>query len=185
MFAAKLRPGRLNLPILTSTADEAWLVGARSGQAERLAGRFWPGPLTLVVKRMDHPLAWELGELTHSVGVRVPRHPIAMALLERAGPLAVTSANITGEPPLAYRAAIEATFGETAAVILALPPDAPPPEGVSSTVVDLTQILGMGVVEKPVILREGPIGRNELMNVVGLLFNPPPTAPESAPGGTR
>jgi L-threonylcarbamoyladenylate synthase len=185
LFAAKERPGTLNLPILAASPEEAWSIGVRSEQAGRLADRFWPGPLTLVLNRTDHSLPWGLGERERSVGVRVPRHAIATALLELTGSLAVTSANVSGEPPLADRNSLQATFGETASVILVLPPDAPPPGGASSTVVDLTQTLAMSVVGKAVILREGPISRNELKEVVGLLFVPPPTAPGSAPGGTR
>lgn len=185
LFAAKLRPGTLNLPILAASTEEAWSIGVRSEQAGRLADRFWPGPLTLVLKRTDHAREWRLGEREPSVGVRVPRHAMATALLERTGPLAVTSANLSGEPPLADRASITSTFGEAATVILVLPHDAPPPAGASSTVVDLTTTLGSGVVAKPIILREGPISRSELAEVAGLVFIPPPAAPESAPGGTR
>ena len=185
LFAAKQRPGTLNLPILAASAAEAWLVGVRSDQAERLADRFWPGPLTLVLKRTDRSRAWRLGERQQSVGVRVPDHPIAMALLRRTGSLAVTSANLSGQPPLADRASIEATFAAAASVVLVLPPDGTPAEGASSTVVDLTQALGMGGLAQPLVLREGPIDLNELAGVLGFVFSPPPSAPGSAPGATR
>jgi L-threonylcarbamoyladenylate synthase len=185
LFAAKQRPGTLNLPILAASAEEAWLVGIRSDQAERLADQFWPGPLTVVLRRTDHSIAWSLGERQQSVGVRVPDHPIATALLQRTGPLAVTSANLSGRAPLDDRVAIEATFTAVASVILVLPPDAPRPEGASSTVVDLTQALGVSVLAQPLILREGPIDCHELADVLGFVFIPPPIAPEGAPGGTR
>jgi len=173
LFAAKQRPGTLNLPILAASADEAWLVGVRSDLAERLADRFWPGPLTLVLRRTDRSRTWELGDVPDSVGVRVPDHPIAVTLLGRTGHLAVTSANISGEPPLHERAPIEGTFADTAAVILALPPDAPRPPGASSTVVDLTWLM-------PRILREGSISRNMLAEALPshghLIREEPPTA---------
>lgn len=185
LFAAKRRPGTLNLPILASTADQAWSIGIRSQEAQRLADRFWPGPLTLILRRTDDAMTWNLGERKRSVGVRVPDHAIATALLERTGSLAVTSANLSGEPPLEDRASLEATFADAAAVILTLSPDAPPPAGASSTVVDLTRTLGTAGAPTPVILRKGPIGPNQIVEVTGLVVTSFPAAPESAPGGTR
>jgi L-threonylcarbamoyladenylate synthase len=176
LFAAKRRPGTLNLPILTESAEEAWLVGERSQTAEQLAERFWPGPLTLVLRRTDRSRMWELGELPDSVGVRVPRHPIATALLERTGPLAVTSANVSGEPPVTDRRSIEATFGDAADVLLLLPADAPAPGGASSTVLDLTRLLSVGI-PFPVLVREGPIRDEDLASVVLLGIPPRPEPP--------
>ena len=150
LFEAKRRPTGLNLPVLAPTADSAWTVGRKVEGAERLAFSFWPGPLTLVLPRTNAAREWYLGEEPDTVGVRVPDHPVASRLLERTGPIAATSANLSGEPPLASRDDLVAAFGERVAVYLVLPPALPPPEGQASTVVDLT---GKG----PRILREGPI----------------------------
>ena len=173
LFAAKQRPGTLNLPILAATTDAAWLVGERSREALALAERFWPGPLTLVLQRTERSRPWQLGELADSVGVRVPSHAIATALLERTGPLAMTSANLSGQPPRSDRTLLEATFVDTVAVILVLPAGAPPPTGASSTVVDLTSFAAR-------LLREGPIGRDRLAEALPshghLITGEPPTA---------
>jgi L-threonylcarbamoyladenylate synthase len=155
VFEAKRRPTGLNLPVLAPTADRAWEVATPTPEARRLADAFWPGALTLVLPRTGEARRWELGDRTESVGVRVPHHPLTARLLEGAGPLAVTSANRSGEPPLSDPDQLVRTFGEAVSVYLVLAAGATPPGGVPSTVVDLTG-------GRPAILRRGPIGEEEI-----------------------
>ncbi len=150
LFEAKRRPAGLNLPILAPTGESAWTVGVKTHGAENLASEFWPGPLTLVLPRADVAREWYLGEEPDTVGVRVPDHAIASRLLAKTGPIAATSANLSGQPPLSSRDDLVAAFGDAVAVYLVLPPGLPPPQGQASTVVDLT-------AGAPSVLRDGPI----------------------------
>lgn len=138
VFSAKGRPRSLNLPVLAPDSLTAWRVGRPNAAATALAGAFWPGPLTLVVPRAAGSGGWSLGDRADTVGVRVPGHSLSLALLRACGPLAATSANRSGEPPLGTRSELESVFGGIAAVILAIAPDAPAPSGTPSTVVDCT-----------------------------------------------
>jgi L-threonylcarbamoyladenylate synthase len=113
--------------------------------ARRLAEKFWPGPLTLVVvKRPELPSVVAPAD---TVGVRVPDHPVALHLLRAAGPLAVTSANRSGSPSPRTADEVRAELGGRIELIL---DGGECPGGRSSTVVDCTR-------ESPLILREGPI----------------------------
>ncbi len=85
--------------------------------AALLMGRFWPGPLTLVVPRRPD-LAADLGDDEATVGVRCPDHEVPLALCRRRGPLATTSANLHGQPTLTTAAEVEAALGEAVAVVL-------------------------------------------------------------------
>ena len=129
----------------------AQVAGALSDLAARLVGRFWPGPLTLVVPA--HPaLPANLSPLP-TVGVRMPDHPVALALLRRTGPLAVTSANLSGQP--SARTA-EEVFAQLNGRIPLILDGGETPGGSPSTVVDCTG-------SEPVILRLGPITLEQLL----------------------
>jgi L-threonylcarbamoyladenylate synthase len=160
LFEAKGRPGTLNLPVLAPTVDVAWTLGRPSEPARRLAAAFWPGPLTLVLPRTDRARHWALGDHAGTIAVRVPNHPLTTALLEVAGPLAATSANPSGLPPMAKPDELRKAFDPHVAVFLLLRPGEPSPAGVASTVVDCS---GKGVA----ILRDGALLREELERVVG------------------
>ena len=155
LFNAKRRPSGLNLPVLAGSSQTAWMVAEKTEGAEALAAAFWPGPLTLVLPRTEAARHWYLGDEPDTVGVRVPDHPIASRLLERTGPIAATSANLSGEPPLDSADALLAAFGDAVAVYLVLPPGVAAPQGQASTVVDLTS-------RSPSVLREGPISREAI-----------------------
>lgn len=152
LYQVKGRGADKAIPVLLPDADAVLQVALRlSAPALRLAERFWPGPLTLVVpRRPDLPDEISPGP---TVGVRVPGHPIALALLAEAGPMAVTSANRSG-----------GADSRTAADVLAALPDGvdvlldggQTPGGVPSTVVDCTGRL-------PVILRDGPISGQAIL----------------------
>jgi L-threonylcarbamoyladenylate synthase len=147
LFEAKGRPRDLELPVLIATREEAERIARFDQRAEGLAAAHWPGALTLVLDRTDASRSWDLGGNPATIGVRVPHHPIAVAVLARTGPLAVTSANRSGEPTPGSCDELAAVFGDAVDVYLCQPD---PPPGVASTVVDLTgdmRVLRAGAVE--------------------------------------
>jgi tRNA threonylcarbamoyl adenosine modification protein (Sua5/YciO/YrdC/YwlC family) len=162
IFAAKHRDRGLGLPVLAATAAEALeladLAAPAGRAAERMASAFWPGPLTMVLPRGPRSRPWDLGRHTGTIGVRVPDHPAALELLRRTGPLAVTSANRSGRPPMATLAELTQTFGDEVAVYVVDP--AADPEGAASTVVDLSGA-------RPSVVRSGPIDERRLLAVAG------------------
>lgn len=153
LFAVKERPDHKALPVLLGDAEQATAV-VRSpvdAAAQALIDRYWPGPLTLVLPARSHlPPALTAGGDT--VGVRLPAHPFLRALARRVGPLASSSANHSGEPPCATPAAVlDQIEGRISLLIDA----GPAPLAQSSTVLDLSGL-------QPQLLREGPIGLEEL-----------------------
>lgn len=102
--------------------------------ARTLVEKFWPGPLT-VVCRQQGSLMWDLGDTRGTVAVRMPDDEIALAVLERTGPLAVSSANLTGRPAATDADAAEEMLGDAVAVIVDAGPSA---GGEPSTIVDAT-----------------------------------------------
>ena len=155
VFAAKRRPHGLNLPVLAADAEAAWDLGVPDDRATRLAAAFWPGPLTMVLPRSVRSRLWELGERRESIALRVPDLALASSLLGRAGPMAATSANLSGQPPMSDRDELVATFGHAVAVYLVLAPGIAPPHGNPSTVVDLTG-------DEVGILRQGPLSAERI-----------------------
>lgn len=153
IFEAKQRPRSLTLPILVADGTSAWEVAERDGRAARLAAAHWPGPLTLVLRRTAQSSGWQLGDEGGTVGVRVPDHPIALELLRRTGPLAVTSANRSGEPTPDDCAGVRSALGDAVAVYLCA---GSAPRGTASTVADLT-----GAEAR--VLREGALPSAELL----------------------
>jgi L-threonylcarbamoyladenylate synthase len=161
LFDAKGRPADLPLPVLVPSLSSAVEIASFDERAHRLARRAWPGAITLVLPRARRAAAWDLGGDAATIGVRQPRHPTATGLLERTGPLAVTSANRSGESTPITCDAVRAVFADAVAVYLC---DEVEVESRPSTVVDLT-----GSCE--VVLREGQLGASELRE---LLADPPP-----------
>lgn len=148
LFAAKLRAQDKAIPVLLAdTADLDQVAEHVPPVARRLAQRFWPGPLTLVVpKASSVPAEVTAGGAT--IAVRVPDHPLARALIRLAGaPLAATSANLSGQPSPVTAAEVAGQLAGRVAMIL---DGGPCPGGVPSTLVDVTGAA-------PVILRQGPI----------------------------
>ena len=152
LLEAKGRGRDLPVPVLVGswrTLDG--LAASVTPTARALVERFWPGGLTLVV-RAAPSLAWDLGETRGTVAVRMPLHPTAIAVLEQTGPLAVSSANRSGEPPATDAAEAERQLGTSVAVYLEGGPSGDP---VPSTILDLTG-------ERPRVLREGAVDVEEL-----------------------
>ena len=146
LFAAKDRPEGMPIPILAADADDAARVGVLDESARTAAAVHWPGALTLVVPRVPGLPVWIGHPESGSVGIRVPDHPLTLALLAAAGPLAVTSANRSGYPPAADDLAARAALGDAVAVYL----EGGGAGGAASTVVDLT-------LPEPQVLRPGPV----------------------------
>ncbi len=146
LYEAKGRDAAKAIPVLLGTLDQVNRVAVNlPPHALRLAGQFWPGAMTLVVPR--HPTLPEGISQTPTVGVRMPDHPAALALLRLSGPLATTSANLSGGPnPLTAQAVLAQLDGRIELVI----DGGACPGGVPSTVVDATQ-------PNLVVLRQGPI----------------------------
>ena len=146
LFALKRRPREVDLPVLVADEEQALsLASAVPPVARRLMARFWPGALTVVLPR-DPDLVADLGSDEATVGVRCPGHAVPLALCRAVGPLATTSANIHGQPPLTTAIDVAASFGEAVAVVL----DAGTCAGSPSTVVDCTG-------PEPKLLRDGRI----------------------------
>jgi L-threonylcarbamoyladenylate synthase len=156
LFEAKRRPRDLELPVLVASLAQAESVGVLSDHARALAKRWWPGALTIVVPRSSGAQSWDLGGDPATVGLRVPAGPTALALLERTGPLAVTSANRSGSPTPGTCAEVAGVFGDAVAVTLCADDE---PAGTSSTVVDCTG-------ERPVVLRPGAIPASEIDDAI-------------------
>ena len=181
LLAAKGRDRRMPPPVLVADPAQAAAVAAVPAAARALIGAFWPGALTLVLDVRADP-GWDLGETGGTVALRMPDHPLALELLRRTGPLAVTSANRTGLAPATDAAAALAAFpgrvaladddaaGPHGADILLLD-GGPTPGPVPSTIVSLA-----GGSPGPVVVREGVVPRAELAAVVG---------PSAAHGGAE
>lgn len=157
VLAAKGRDRQMPPPVLIpGAATVAGLARDVPEAASALMKAFWPGPLTVIVWA-QLSLAWDLGETNGTVALRVPDHAAALALLSRTGPLAVTSANRTGEPPATTADDAERQLGDAVAVIL----DAgESPLGVASTIVDATG-------ERLRMVRGGGVTREQMVAVVG------------------
>lgn len=153
LYAVKERPGGMAIPLLLPGAEAMSLVCADIPPlAWELAGRFWPGALSLVLRRgLAVPDAVAAGGPT--VAVRVPNHPLVRELCRSLGaPLAATSANRHGWPPPVTAGEVQVALAGRVPLIL---DGGSCPGGVASTMLDLT-------VSPPVILRPGPITADQL-----------------------
>ncbi len=157
LLAAKGRGRDMPVPVLVgswSTIDG--LVLSVSSTARELTRAFWPGGLSLVVHQAPS-LAWDLGDTRGTVMLRMPLHPVAIEILREVGPMAVSSANISGRPPATTAAEAREQLGESVAVYL---DGGPAEKAMPSTIVDLTDV-------SPKILREGAISAEQIAGVLG------------------
>ena len=156
LLAAKGRGREMPPPVLVSAATTIDALAVRvPGWARALVEEFWPGPLTLVCHQQGS-LQWDLGDTRGTVAVRMPDHEVALEILERTGPLAVSSANLTGRPPAADADAAEEMLGDDVSVIV----DCGPARGdVPSTIVDVTGSTGR-------VLRTGALSLADLNAVL-------------------
>lgn len=154
VFRAKRRPVDLALPILVPSVAAARTLAVMDPRADRLVAACWPGALTLVLPRSETSAAWALGGDGDTVAVRMPHHPLALAILVAAGPLAVTSANHSGTPPATTCDELTAAFTDEVECYLC---QDDPLTGVASTVVDLAHgraaVLRAGAVDRDLVAR--------------------------------
>ncbi|MEZ0353069.1 L-threonylcarbamoyladenylate synthase [Mycobacterium sp. pR1184] len=133
------------------------LVYTMPDGARELIRAFWPGALSLVVAQAPS-LQWDLGDARGTVMLRMPLHPVAIELLREVGPMAVSSANVSGRPPAVNAVEARDQLGDLVDVYL----DAgPSQQQAASTIVDLTG-------ETPRLLRAGPVSVERIAQVLGM-----------------
>jgi L-threonylcarbamoyladenylate synthase len=178
LLAAKGRGRNMPPPVLVgSVAAAAALTESLGAFGQDLIDEFWPGPLTLIF-RASPTLMWDLGDTLGTVAVRMPLHPIALDLLRRTGPMAVSSANKHGLPAATTADEAQAQLGDEIAVYLDGGPCA---DNVPSTILDLT-----GSV--PRLLRAGALSVDDLRKVVPVIdlsAAPDDAEPELSPADRR
>jgi L-threonylcarbamoyladenylate synthase len=156
LLAAKGRGRDMPVPVLVgswSTIDG--LVSFVTAETRQLIEAFWPGGLTLVVEHAPS-LAWDLGDARGTVAIRMPLHPVALELLAKTGPMAVSSANRTSMPPATTAQQAYEQLGESVSVYL---DGGEAPVGRASTIVDMT-------TAAPVVRREGSVSIEALRTVI-------------------
>lgn len=161
LIAAKQRSSEKGIQLLIDSIDQARQICVLTPAAEKLATSFWPGGLTLVLDRLpasDLPLLLGGGRAT--LGLRLPDHPVPRALARSLGPLAASSANVTGFPPAT---AAEMVVESLSDVLTLVVDDGPVRGGVSSSVVDCSG----SASEAPVVLREGAISASAIFAALG------------------
>ncbi len=155
IYIAKDRPIEKAIPVLIGEIKDIEKIASEFPPvARRLASRFWPGPLTCVI--LKKPTLPEAVSATSTVGIRIPDHAVARLLLRFAGPMAVTSANISGkESPVTA----ENVFAQLGGRIELIIDGGKTPGGIPSTLVDCTG-------DELKVLREGPISERELLSAL-------------------
>lgn len=181
LLATKGRGRQMPPPVLVGSAATLDGLATEVPDVVRaLVERFWPGPLTIVCLAQPS-LAWDLGDTDGTVALRMPDHETALALLRRTGPLAVSSANLSGSPAATTATKAVAYFGDAVEVYL---DDGRSPGGVASTIVDAT-------AERLTVLREGALTREQLAELAPELLEDLPaddgaTRPDGAePAGAE
>ncbi len=156
LLQAKGRGREMPPPVLVSAATTIDALAVKvPDYARTLVEKFWPGPLTLVCHQQSS-LQWDLGDTRGTVAIRMPDHDVAREILERTGPLAVSSANTTGSPAATEPAEAMRMLGEHVAVVV----DAgTSPGGEASTIIDVTGEQGR-------VLRHGALSLDELNAVL-------------------
>jgi L-threonylcarbamoyladenylate synthase len=156
IYVAKGRNTTKAIAVLLGDPDQLDKVAINlTASARKMAEYFWPGPLTLIVPR--HPALPDVLAPLPTIGVRIPDHPVALNLLKTAGPLAVTSANISGEDStMTAKQVLKQLKGRIHLII----DGGKTPGGIPSTVIDCT-------TPKPEVLREGPITLKQIKKIIG------------------
>src|SRR5215207_1982733 len=155
LLAAKGRGRDMPVPVLVGSWHTIeGLVYSVPNSARELIRAFWPGALSLVVQQAPS-LQWDLGDAAGTVMLRMPLHPVAIELLREVGPMAVSSANISGQPAAGTAEEAVQQLGDTVAVYL---DGGPSGEPIASTIVDLT-------ADEPRILRTGAVSVEQVSEV--------------------
>lgn len=156
LLSAKGRGRDMPVPVLVGSWDTIdGLVSYVPAQVRALIEAFWPGGLTIVVEHAPS-LSWDLGDARGTVAVRMPLHPVALELLAKTGPMAVTSANRSGEPAAVTVEQAREELGDSVGVYL---DGGRSSVGVASTIVDVTR-------EIPRIMRAGAVSIEALREVL-------------------
>ncbi len=173
LLAAKGRGPQSPPPVLIPNINTLQALADQIPEvAMRLAETFWPGALTMIL-RAQPSLNWDLGETKGTVALRMPDHKIALALLEEVGPMAVSSANLTGQPAATTCQQAEAYLGESVQVYL---DGGTSPKGEASTILDLTDVIDTytnGKLEttgKIKIVRAGALSADKIRTIAGSLL---------------
>jgi L-threonylcarbamoyladenylate synthase len=160
LVAAKQRSADKGIQLLVDSIEQARRVAILTPLAERLATALWPGGLTIVLRcRPDAKVPDLLGGGRRTIGVRLPDHPIPRALSRLLGPLAASSANLSGQPPATDAQSVINALGALVAVVI---DDGPVVGGIPSTVVDCSDP-AVGAR----ILREGAIPASTIARLAG------------------
>lgn len=155
IFTAKRRPRSFPLPVFVRSPKQLpGICPEVPGAAEHLMAAYWPGPMTIVLPAQPG-LRWDLGDNDGTVAVRMPLDDVALAVIREVGPLAVTSANVSGQPPAATVAGVREQLGARVRHYL---DDGPRPSRVGSTIVDLTR-------GEPRVLRVGAVTEEDALAV--------------------
>lgn len=155
LYLVKGRSVQKAIPILLADAENALrITPPLSPDVLKLTERFWPGPLTLVLPLL--PSLPENLSPTPTIGLRVPDHPFTRELLRHTGPLAATSANLSGQPSGLTANEVQAQLGRQVDLIL---DGGESPGGLASTVLNCTE-------DPPAILRKGPLTWKEILAVL-------------------
>ena len=158
LLRAKGRGRDMPVPVLVGSWNTIdGLVYSVRPQTRDLIRAFWPGGLSLVVEQAPS-LAWDLGDTRGTVMLRMPLHPVALELLREVGPLAVSSANVSGRSPATTVEEAREQLGGSASVYL---DGGRAEQGQASTIVDLTGAT-------PRILREGAVPTGDVAAVLGV-----------------
>ena len=159
VFAAKGRPSFNPLITHFASVEDAARYAAFDDRVRAAAQRFWPGPLTMILPRaVDCPVSELASAGLPTLAVRIPAHPVAQALIRACGfPLVAPSANVSGSLSPTTPAHVAENLGDKVDMILAA---GACKIGLESTVLDLSE-------DKPLILRPGAIGAEELSEVLG------------------
>jgi len=158
LLRAKHRGPDMPVPVLVGSWNTVQgLVRDYSFNMRRLVEAFWPGGLSVVVHQAPS-LPWNLGDTRGTVMLRMPMHPVALELLDKTGPMAVSSANISGQPPATTVDMAMEQLGETVGVYV---DGGEATIGEASTIVDLSS-------GKPRILREGATTAEKIGKVLGM-----------------
>lgn len=155
LLAAKGRGRDMPVPVLVGSAEALAGIAVTNPTVDALVEAFWPGGLTLICAEQPS-LAWDLGDAGATVAVRMPDHDVALEVLAETGPLAVSSANVTGKPPARSAAEAREQLGDAVAVYLEAGPTS---DDTPSTIVDVS-----GAV--PRVLRDGAISLAALQAVI-------------------
>ncbi|MGD9622870.1 MAG: L-threonylcarbamoyladenylate synthase [Mycolicibacterium sp.] len=158
LLSAKGRGRDMPVPVLVGSWDTIQgLVLSVPSSARELIRAFWPGALSLVVRQAPS-LQWDLGDAHGTVMLRMPMHPVAIELLREVGPMAVSSANISGRPAAHTAEQAREQLGELVQVYL---DGGPAQQQIASTIIDLSGA-------RPILLRHGPVTAEAIAGVLGV-----------------